>query len=60
MKRENIIGNMWIPDRFTNEFTGPAPWINANHDTDRDGIPNWDDADPLNCRPNTFGMRKSR
>ena len=60
MIRERWLGT-YIPDyRFRGREFTPATWINANHDTDRDGVPNYLDADPLNARFNTFGLRKSR
>ena len=31
-----------------NEFTGQAPWVNEEHDSDLDGVPNYLDSDPLN------------
>jgi len=59
MKRENIIGNMWIPDNFSNPWK-EIGWRHGQHDSDWDTVPNWDDDDPLNVRPNTFGLRKRR
>ena len=31
-----------------NEFTGQAPWVNEEHDSDLDGVPNYLDDEPLN------------
>ena len=46
--RTKTIQNIWIPDRFTNEFAGIPSWAPEMHDSDWDGVPNYLDTSPLN------------